>query len=393
MHILPEILAEKDYLISVRRHLHKYPELSLNEYQTSSYIEELLEGMGIVTRRIGETGVLGVIDGELGNGKTVLLRADIDALPVNEETNAAYSSRNRGVMHACGHDFHTASLLGAAKILQAQRLSFGGKVLLIFQAAEEFGHGSRFFLAENVTAEADRALGIHASPDFSVGQIGMTRGADAASCDYFKITLQGKDAHISKPNRGIDALYAACVLVTRLKTLVQHVVDPMETALIGVGKITSGTAYNIIAGNAVIEGTTRTFLYETQTLLKKKITELAEQVAMENGATAEIEFETFTAPLINDDTAFDEVYGIAENILGAENIITDKSRIIGFGSDDFAEYLRDTKGVYVHIGTSNATDPNTKNSLHSSKFDIDERALLVASSLYTSYALSVLQTY
>lgn len=389
MNILSEVTKETDYIISVRRHLHKNPELSLKEFATATYIEEQLESMGIEYRRVGETGILGTIKGALGIGKTILLRADIDALPIQDETNAPYSSRNQGVTHACGHDAHTASLLGAAKILQFLRDTFAGKVLLVFQPAEEFGHGSRFFLAENITEGVDRALGFHVSPEFPAGTIAMTRGADAASCDYFKISVQGKDAHISKPNQGIDALYIASLIVTKLKTLVQNVVDPLETALIGVGKISSGTSYNIIAGDAVIEGTTRTFLYETQELLKREIINLAEQIAMNNGGKAVTEFETFAAPLINDNTAFDEVYNVAEAMVGAENITTDKSIILGFGSDDFAEYLHDTKGVYVHVGTSNTINPNTKNPLHNSKFDIDERSLLVATNLFVAYALSV----
>lgn len=391
MNISADVVKEKDYLVSLRRHFHKYPELSLEEHMTANYIEEHLEGMGIPCRRVGDTGILGVIEGGLGEGKTVLLRADIDALPILEETQAPYSSRNRGAMHACGHDLHTASLLGAAKVLQAGRQNFPGKVLLVFQPAEEFGHGSRFFLAENTAKSADRALGIHVSPDYPVGTIAVTRGADAASCDYFKITVQGRDAHISKPERGIDALHIACLIVAKLKTLVRYVIDPLDTALIGVGKISSGSAYNIIAGTAVLEGTTRTFLYETQALLRKKIIDLAEQVAMDNGGRVKTEFETFAAPLINDNEAFDEVYRVAAKMLGTEHIITDKATIIGFGSDDFAEYLRHTKGVYVHIGTANTTNPNTKNSLHSSKFDVDEKALLIAADLFVSYSLSVLQ--
>ncbi|ADY55269.1 amidohydrolase [Syntrophobotulus glycolicus DSM 8271] len=392
MNISPAVSREMNYLVSIRRHLHKYPELSLKEQMTSAYVGEQLESMGISYRRVGETGILGIIEGGLGQGKTVLLRADMDALPIVEETGAAYSSQNHGVMHACGHDLHTASLIGAAKILQAGREAFAGKVLLVFQPAEEFGHGSKFFLQENITAGVDRAFGLHASPDFPVGSIAVTRGADAASCDYFKITVHGRDAHISKPKRGIDALYIACLIVTKLKTLVrQVVVDPQETALIGVGRISSGTTYNIIAGNAVIEGTVRTFQHETQDLLKQEIINLAEQTARSNGGRAVPEFETFTAPLINDDTAFEEICAVAEKILGAGSISTEKSNIIGFGSDDFAEYLRDTKGVYVHIGTANTTDPNTKASLHSSKFDIDEKALLVATELFCSYALFILQ--
>jgi amidohydrolase len=217
----------------------------------------------------------------------------------------------------------------------------------------------------------------------------MTRGADAASCDYFKITIHGRGAHISNPDQGIDALYMASLIVTELKTLAQRLV-PLETALIGVGKIVSGSSYNIIAGDAVLEGTTRTFSYETQDLLKEKITEIAARIAAEHGGSAITEFETFASALINDDTAYDEAYAVSDAVVGAENIITDKTKIMGLGADDFADYIRDTKGVYVHIGTSNDTDAHTRNSLHSKNFDIDEQALLIAASLHIEYTLSIL---
>jgi len=390
MNVLVEVENEKEYLISVRRHLHQNPELSLHEFETADFIEKQLDLFGIEHRRVGKTGVLGTINGRK-SGKTVLLRADIDALPINEETNLTFKSKNPGVMHACGHDLHTTALLGAAKILQSIRDTFDGKILLVFQHAEEFGHGSQFFVAENITKETDRAFGIHAAPNFPLGTIAMTRGADAASCDYFKISVQGKSAHISKPYHGIDALYIACLIVTELKTLVQNLLDPLETALIGVGKIAAGNAYNIIAGDAVLEGTTRTFSLETQNLLKEKIIELASCVAENYGGTAITEFETFTAALVNDDTAYDEAYTVANDIVGAANIITDKSVIRGLGSDDFAEYIQDTKGVYVHIGTSNINSPTTKYPLHNCKFDIDEQSISIASSLYIKYALLILK--
>jgi amidohydrolase len=393
MNISPEVANEKDYLISVRRHLHKNPELSLREYATATYIEEQLEAIGITDfRRIGETGILAAIKGELGDGKTILLRADIDALPIQEESKVSYHSRINGVMHACGHDVHTASLIGAAKILQSLKSTFAGKILLVFQQAEEFGHGSRFFLAENITQNVDRVFGLHVSPDFSVGTIAMTRGADAASCDYFKIKVHGKGAHISKPHQGIDALYVASLIVIGLKSLVQKVAPKDEPALIGIGKINSGTSYNIIAEDALIEGTTRTFSYETQDFLKQKIIDLAEEIAVENNCCAITEFETFASALINDDTAFDEVHKTAEKIVGTENIVTDTALIRGFGSDDFADYIRDTKGVYIHVGTADMNNSMTRCPLHSSKFTIDERALLVAASLHLNYALDFLKS-
>lgn len=391
MNISSEAEKEKKYLVSVRRHLHRNPELSLREFKTAAFIEQQLDSFGIAHRRVGETGVLGTITGKTGSGKTVLLRADIDALPIDEQTNAPFASQTVGVMHACGHDVHTASLLGAAKVLQSLRSTFSGQVQLVFQPAEEFGHGSKFFLAEKITEGADRAFGIHVSPNIPVGAVAMGRGAVMASCDYFKITIHGKEAHITNPGNGIDALYIASLIVTELKTLVQQLVDPSETALIGVGKIVSGSSYNIIAGEAVLEGTTRTFSYETQDLLKEKITSLTVSVAENNGAGATVEFETFTSALIDDDTAYDEVYAVADALLGAENIVTDKAKIVSLGADDFAEYIRNVKGVYVFVGSSDPQDPRTQYPLHCSKFDVDEQALLIAASLHIQYALSVLK--
>lgn len=391
MNILANIEKEKDYLVSVRRHLHKNPELSLKEYETATYIEEQLDSFGIVHRRVGETGVLGIITGKQGSGNKILLRADIDALPIQENTAATYRSKKPNVMHACGHDVHTAALLGAAKILRAQSEIFAGEVLLVFQAAEEFGRGSQYFLAENITNDVDRSFGIHVSPDFLVGTIAMTKGADAASCDYFKIAVKGKGAHISKVHQGIDALHIASLIVTELQTLVKRIVDPLEVALIGVGRISSGTAYNIIAEDAFLEGTMRAFTNQTQGLLQSEIPKLADQIAQKHGGKATTEFESFAAALINDDIAFDEVYKIASLIVGEENIVTEQKRIVGLGSDDFSEYLQDTKGVYVHIGTANEHNPETQYSLHNNKFDVDEQALLIAASLHIEYALSILK--
>lgn len=391
MNIQVNIEKEKDYLVSVRRHLHKNPELSLKEYETATYIEEQLDSFGIAHRRVGKTGVLGIIAGKQGSGNKILLRADIDALPIQEDTTAQYRSKNPNVMHACGHDVHTAALLGAAKILQAQRETFAGEVLLVFQAAEEFGRGSQYFLAENITKDVSRAFGIHVSPDFPVGTVAMTKGADAASCDYFKIAVKGKGAHISKVHQGVDALHIASLIVTELQTLIKRIVDPLEVALIGVGRISSGTSYNIIAEDAILEGTTRAFTNETQGLLQSEIPILADQIAHKHGGKATTKFESFAKALINDDIAFDEMYKIASSIVGAENVITEQKRIIGLGSDDFSEYLQDTKGIYLHVGTANKHNPDTQYSLHNNKFDVDEQALLIAASLHIEYALTILK--
>jgi len=393
MDILFDIEQERNYLISTRRHLHQNPELSSKEFKTAKFIEEQLKSFGIRSRRVGETGVLGTIIGNQGEGKTILLRADIDALPIKEETDITYRSQNDGVMHSCGHDAHTAALLGAAKVLQGLRDNFAGKILLVFQQAEEFGHGSKFFLAESVTKGVDRAFGVHIMPNFPVGTVALARGADSASCDYFKITVQGKGAHISKPHLGIDTLQISSLIVLELGSLVRRLVDPFETALIGIGKLSAGTTYNIIAETSILEGTIRTFSHETQALLQKEIETVANRIAENYGGSASVEFETFASPLINDDTAYDEIYSIATKIVGEENIITDTMLIRGLGADDFSEFIRDVKGVYARVGTGNKNVPVTNNPLHSSKLDIDENSLLTSARLHIEYALSILKMH
>ena len=376
------------YLIETRRYLHRNPELSMREYNTAAFIRNELSRFGIEYRTVDETGTFARIDGK-APGKTVLLRADIDALPVYEKTGLAFSSENEGVMHACGHDFHTAALLGAAKELSALRDIFSGTVLLAFQQAEESQHGSKFFVREGLTKGYDRAFGIHISPAFPAGKIAMTRGTDAASCDYFKITLRGKSAHISKPHLGNDALAAAAELALKLPAIQPRILNPLDNSVIGIGRLTAGTSYNIIANEAVLEGTIRTLTFETQEFLQNKVRETAEAVAALYDVIPEIELETFAYPVINDDDAFDETYAAAAKIVGEENIITDQKLIMGFGADDFSEFQRYAKGVYVHVGTSNATE-GSQLPLHSDRLTPDESALAVMEKLHVEYALSVL---
>jgi amidohydrolase len=373
------------YLIETRRHLHAHPELSLHEYETAAYIEAQLDAFGIEHRRVGETGVLGFLRGGRGAGKTLLLRADIDALPVSEETGAAYRSQNPGVMHACGHDAHTAALLGAAKALQANKDTFGGLVLLVFQQAEEFGHGSRFF--EGLGICVDRAFAVHVSPHLPVSHIGITNGAAAAACDYFRIAIRGKGAHITRPEQGVDALAIACALVPEITALAESA----EGSLIGIGKLAAGNTYNVIADKAVIEGSVRSFSDKTQARLKAKIVEMTQRLAEAKGAAATVAFETFTPALVNDAEAIGEFLAVAAETLGMENIHVSDQPGMGYAGDDFAVFLQNIKGVYAMVGTANGDSPNTMRELHDSQFDLDERALSIAARLHIAYTLSILQ--
>jgi len=377
--------VDKTYLITARRHLHAHPELSQHEYETAAYIEAQLGIFGIKCQRVDETGLLGFIYGGRREGKTVLLRADIDALPITEDTGAAYQSLNPGVMHACGHDAHTASLLGAAKALQENRENFNGLVLLVFQQAEEFGHGSQYF--SKLGLHADRAFGVHVSPKLPVNHIGISNGAAAAAVSFFSIAILGKGAHITRPEQGVDALDIACQLVREINALIKT----DGASLIGIGRLRAGTTYNVIADEAIIEGSIRSFSNEEQSRLKTEIQKAAQSLAKSRGGTAKVEFEDFTPALINDAEAVTELSAVAAGVVGAENVHTYNEPVMGYGGDDFAVYLQETKGVYAMVGTANSENANTTRDLHNGKFDIDERALSVAARLHVAYTLSILK--
>lgn len=378
---------DEQYIRDTRRYLHAHPEISGEEYATAAFIRCELERFGIAYRNVDKTGTWARIDGK-AEGKTVLLRADIDALPIEEQTGLEFASKNEGVMHACGHDFHTAALLGAAKALSEIRDSFDGTVLLAFQQAEEFGHGSQYFVKDGLTKGYDRAFGVHITPFFPVGSVAVNDGPDMASCDYFKITVTGKPSHISKPHLGISALTVASEIALTLPKLQTALLNPLDNALIGVGRLQAGSSYNIVAQEAVLEGTLRAFSDDIRKLLIERITRAAKSIAEIYGAQAELYFENFTSALINDSDAFNEAVAIASELLGAENVYKNRSK--DFGADDFAEFIKYEKGVYVHVGVANEQE-NSQLPLHSSCLTPDEGALKIAAGLHVRYALSTLE--
>lgn len=212
--------AARDYLVSIRREFHQHPELSMQEFRTAQRIEEELDRLGIPHTRVGETGVLGTLRGEKEGGRAVVLRADIDALPIEETHECAYRSQNPGVMHACGHDAHAACLLGGAKILAEHRDAFGGEVRLVFQPAEEIGQGAKPFIAAGVLDGAERVFGLHTAHDLRSGTVGLKPGLNNAAVDHFRIEVHGKSTHVSTPHLGTDALYIASQIVVAVQGLV-----------------------------------------------------------------------------------------------------------------------------------------------------------------------------
>lgn len=389
MTVKPYVLAEKAYLTDLRRHFHAHPEVSLQEYETCKKIEGELDSMGIPHKRIGETGVYGWIDGKkAGDGVTVALRADIDALAMEDLKEVPYHSQNAGVCHACGHDAHTATLLTAAKILKAKENEFSGQVRLFFQQAEEIGQGARQFIQAGLLDGVTRVFGAHVTSHLDSGKISLTAGPQNASCDYFKIQIHGKGAHVSTPQLGVDALYIASQIVVQLQTIVSRNTDPLETVVVGVGKLQAGTQYNIVAEHAVLEGTTRSFLPEVRKFTNDRVVRIAKETAALYGAEAEVEFLDFAAPLVNDAKAVEEVTAVTAEFLPREDIISDFQKALG--ADDFADYLAVTRGMYAFVGTRNSKDPHTAVAHHHGLFDVDEEALLISCNVYVDYALWVL---
>ena len=383
--LVKDVEALKNYLIETRREFHQNPELSLKEFRTASRIEEELTKFGIKHSRVGETGVLGILKGDKPSDKVLLLRADIDALPINEVGAVEYISKNPGVMHACGHDAHTTCLLAAAKILSEKKSEIAGEVRFVFQPAEEIGKGTQPFIEANVLEGVDRAFGLHCAPDLPLGTVGLTPKLNNAAVDHFTISVKGVSSHVSLPHKGVDALYVASEIVVAVQALRTRLNSPLEPMIVGIGKFNAGTTYNALAANAVLEGTTRTISKESRAKIKTEINRCVKNIAEIYGATATVEWEGFTGPVINDPEVCEEVAALVDETFGKGHVV--KDREISLGGDNFADFIEEKKGAYAYLGTSSDTKPCTKLPLHSDSFDLDEEAMLKGTWLHVAYAL------
>ena len=383
--LVKEVEAVKSYLIETRREFHQNPELSLKEFRTATRIEEELTKFGIKHSRVGETGVLGILKGDKPSDKVLLLRADIDALPINEVGAVEYISKNPGVMHACGHDAHTTCLLAAAKILSEKKSEIAGEVRFVFQPAEEIGKGTQPFIEANVLEGVDRAFGLHCAPDLPLGTVGLTPKLNNAAVDHFTISVKGVSSHVSLPHKGVDALYVASEIVVAVQALRTRLNSPLEPMIIGIGKFSAGTTYNALAANAVLEGTTRTISKESRAKIKTEINRCVKNIAEIYGSTATVEWEGFTGPVINDPEVCEEVAALVDETFGKGHVV--KDREISLGGDNFADFIEEKKGAYAYLGTSSDKKPCTKLPLHSDSFDLDEEAMLKGTWLHVAYAL------
>ena len=377
MDTLAEAKRFEPEIIKTRRALHQHPELAYQEKATSKLIAEQLESMGIETRKgVGGTGVLGTLKGAK-KGRVVALRADMDGLPVQEQSDVEFRSKADGVMHACGHDTHMAMLLGAARILAENRGELCGTVKFLFQPAEENGgRGGALPMIEDGAMKdpkVDYVFGLHISNVQKSGEVGMREGSLMAAPDTFKVKIIGRGGHGSAPHETIDPVYVAAHVILALQGVSARMINPIRPFVITVGSVHSGTKENIIPDEAFLEGTIRTLDESTRTRAKKKIEEVAKGVSRSFGARAEVEFETDAYPVtVNDPRTTREVMKVLRKIPGLKVKEIDPV----MGGEDFSRFLQKAPGTFYFLGTNNPAKgcvyPN-----HSSKFKVDEDVLKV----------------
>ncbi|MGD6893491.1 amidohydrolase [Bacillus infantis] len=380
--IKASIQAGREELVSIRRKLHSEPELPWEEEKTTEFVVTSLKKLGIPFRRMNPTGVVAEITGGKP-GKRVALRADMDALPVDElNNNLPYVSSSPGKMHACGHDAHTSMLLAAAKALVEIKGELPGTVRLIFQPAEEIAEGAKEMVKQGAMEGVDNVFGIHIWSQMPTHKISCTPGPSFASGDIFRIKFKGRGGHGAMPHECIDAAVVASSFVMNVQAVVSRAIDPQSPAVLTVGKMSAGTRFNVIAENAEIEGTVRCFDAETRDHVEMLLKQFAEQTASVYGAEAKVEYIRGTDAVINEEHSAGLVQKIAEEAFGKEAIYHEKPTM---GGEDFSIYLAHAPGSFALVGSGNP-DKDTEWAHHHGRFNIDEDALTTGAELYAQYA-------
>lgn len=357
-----------------RRHLHQNPELSFEEYKTSAFVKQKLEDLGIPYQVMADTGVVGLIKGDLASDKVIALRADMDALPITEVEGRSYGSLNTGVMHACGHDVHTSSLLGVAKILQNLKSSFGGTVKLIFQPGEErLPGGASLMIKEGVlqNPEPSAVIGQHVMPFIEVGKVGFRSGQYMASCDELFMTVRGKGGHGAQPHQNIDPIAISAQIITALQQVVSRFADPRIPTVLSWGKIIGNGATNVIPDEVYLEGTFRTFNEAWRAEAHQKMVKMAEGIAESMGATCDFEVRKGYPFLVNEPKLTESSRAYAKEYLGDDNVVELE---LWPAAEDFAYYSQESNACFYRLGTGNKAK-GIQSAVHTPTFDIDEDAL------------------
>ncbi|RBP90005.1 amidohydrolase [Cytobacillus firmus] len=378
--------AYSNELTELRRRLHREPEVSWEEFKTTQYICEYLDGLGIPYKRTEPTGVIAEIAGGKP-GKTVALRGDMDALQVEElNKDLPYASLENGKMHACGHDAHTAMLLIASKALNEIKEELPGNVRLLFQPAEEVAEGAKMMVEQGAMEGVDNVFGIHIWSQMPTHKVSCTPGPSFASADIFKVTFKGKGGHGAMPHDCIDAAIVASSFVMNVQSVVSRTIDAQLPAVLTIGKMTVGTRFNIIAENAVIEGTVRCFDPETRDHIEKQLENYAEKTASIYGASAKVEYIRGSQAVINEEYSANLVQKVASEAFGEDLLYNEKPTM---GAEDFSFYLDKAPGSFALVGSGNP-EKDTEWAHHHGKFNIDEDALSTGAELYAQYAWAYL---
>lgn len=377
-------------LVNIRRDFHMNPELSQQEFRTQKKIQDYLNKWGIENYPIADTGIVGLIKGNAG--KTIGVRADIDALPIHEKNNSSYSSINHGVMHACGHDAHTTILLGVAKIMKEladSDESINGNVKLLFQPAEETIGGAKRMIDEGCMTNptVDFVLGLHVMPYIAAGMVELKHGKLNAATDSINITLKGKSSHGAYPDNGIDAIAMAGSVITTLQSIVSRNISPLNSVVISLGKISGGVKTNVIADEVKISGTLRTLDDATRSFAKKRINEVVVSTAHAYGGEGTVKFKEGYKALINNDEVVNVIKENAEKLLGKDNVVY--KEFPSLGAEDFSYFLDEAKGAFFHLGCGNDKKGITS-LIHTETFDIDEECLKIGVQLQINNILSLM---
>ncbi len=375
MILLTEIAKRQAQLTQWRHELHQIPEIAFNEHQTANYVEQKLKSFGLnIHPRMAGTAVIASISAGDAN-KTIALRADLDALPIEEKTQLSYHSKNKGMMHACGHDGHTAMLLGAAQYLSEQQ-NFNGTVYFVFQPAEENEGGGRKLVEEGFFKKypIDAIYGMHNWPSLALGQFAIRSGPVMAAYDVFEITIAGKGGHAAAPQHSIDPIVIAAQLVSAIQTISSRQQNPQEAVVISVTRIHAGDSYNVIPETAHLSGTVRTLNPLVQDNIIKQLTQMSHSICAAYGATVTIDYQKRYPSTINSEQETQQAMLAAMDLVGSDNIIANCPP--SMGSEDFSFLLNETKGCYISIGNGESA------SLHNPYYEFNDKVLVLGVSYW-----------
>jgi amidohydrolase len=373
-----------DQIVEWRRDFHRHPEVAFQEERTSSVIKKFLESLDIPVTVSAKTGLRGVLEGKSG-GKTVALRADIDALPLKEEGDKVYISQNPEAAHCCGHDGHMAILMGAVKMLAERRDDLEGNVVFLFQPSEErIPGGAKPMVEDGAMEGVDAVFGLHLWAPLPTGKMGIVKGPMMAQPDAFTLVVKGKGGHGSMPQQTVDSILVASQIVVNVQSIVSRNIDPLKPGVVSFGTIEGGTIYNIIPAEVKLTGTVRTFDPEIKSLAKKRILEIAEGTAQTFGATVELSYDDGYPAVVNDEAMVDFVLDVTQRTLGEECIAKIDPVM---GGEDFSYFLQEAPGAFLFLGAGGGDFyPH-----HHPAFDIDEKALPIGTLLMTNLALEFLK--